>query len=107
MLRFLARLIGLFLLAGATIAVIVDGATSIGASRIAIVPFGALWIGVAPQSLEAIRLFLVNDLAAWLWDPVFTGFLKLPAFAVLGLFGWLFLALGRRRHDPYEADEER
>ncbi len=107
MLRFFARLIGLVLLAGAVIVAIVDGATSIGASHITLLPFGALWIGAAPQSLEAIRLFLVTDLAPFLWDPVMTFLLRVPAVIVLALLGALFLSLGRRRRDPYAAVGER
>lgn len=107
MLRFIARLIGLLLLAGAMIAVIVDGAASIGASHLTFQPFGALWIAAAPDSLQAVRLFLVTKAHPFLWDPLFNLVLRTPAFIVLGLLGFLFLVLGRRRHDPYAALEER
>lgn len=106
MLKFIARLIGLFLLAGAMIAVIVDGATSIGGSHLTFLPFGSLWIAAGANSLAATREFLLG-IQPWLWDPVVSWILKLPAFLVLGLLGFLFLWAGRKRRNPYEALEAR
>src|SRR5690606_5071230 len=51
MLRFIARFLGLWLLAGALVALVIDGARTIAASQMVMTPLGGLWRDTSPGSL--------------------------------------------------------
>jgi hypothetical protein len=55
MIRFLLRFIGLWLLAGAFVALVIDGTRSISAGRLAITQFGTAWDSLHPTSFDAMR----------------------------------------------------
>jgi hypothetical protein len=97
MLRFLARFSGLWLLAGALVALVVDGARTIAAAEMVTTPLMALWLHAGPASLEAMRLAVERSIHPWLWDPVLMAVLGLPGFAVMAGLGALLLWAGRKR----------
>ena len=94
MLRFLLRLIGLLLLAGAFAALIVDGTRSVAAGRIALLPLGRTMTIVSPEAFVKLHAGIETHLPS-LWDPVMVTVLLLPTWCVLGLLGLVLLALGR------------
>ena len=94
MLRFLIRLIGLLLLAGAFAALIVDGTRSVADGRIDLLPFGRMIARVSPEAFMKLHAGIETHLPS-LWDPVMVTVLLLPTWCVLGLVGLVFLALAR------------
>lgn len=101
MLSFLSRFLGLWLVAGALVAVVIDATKSIAASRLTVTALGQTWYTLSPSSLMATQEFVQRTIEPvvghWLWDPLIQSILLLPAWLVLGLLGALFTWLGRRR----------
>lgn len=102
MIGFVSRFIGLWLIAGALVALVVDAAKSIAASALTVTQLGPAWYGASPSSLIAVQAFVEGTIEAqvgdWLWDPVIMWLLMLPTWLVLGTVGFLLTYLGRHRH---------
>jgi hypothetical protein len=105
MFRFLVRLLGLFAIAGALIALVVDGAKSIAASTITLTPFGQAWFSFDPQSLGSAQAWVSSHVEAyvgpWVWQPLIQFFLTLPLWLVLGGLGALLIVVGKPK--PFRA----
>lgn len=101
MIRFLARFVGLWLIAGALVALVVDATKSIAASSVIVTPLGLAWYSISPLSLITVQEFVQRRVEAyighWLWDPLIQWILTLPSWAVLGALGVLFTYLGQKR----------
>jgi hypothetical protein len=95
MIRFLLRSIGLWLLAGAFVALVIDGMRSVAASRIVLTTIGEAWSVMHRPSLEFFRAHIEGNYPAWVWDPVAIDFLLAPLWIALGVLGILFALLGR------------
>lgn len=102
MIAFLARFVGLWLIAGALVALVVDGTKTIAASQLTVTPLGMAWFSISPSSLMATQAFIQQTVEAyighWLWDPLIQWILMLPTWLVLGLLGAWLAYLGRKRH---------
>lgn len=97
MIRAIVYFIGFWLLAGAFIGAVADGARSIAAGELLMMPAGEVWAWLSAESLEATRLALETRGLSLLWDPVLANVLKVPA-SVLGIIlGALLIWAGRRR----------
>ncbi|MGO4706007.1 PetM family of cytochrome b6f complex subunit 7 [Microvirga sp. 2MCAF38] len=98
--KFLARLLGLVLVAGGFIGLVVDGTRSIVNN--------SLSFATIREVLETLSSHAVTQLQAaagrlgysWLWDPVLVDILRLPASIVAFLFGVALLWIGQ--HKPIE-----
>jgi len=97
MIRFLFRFLGLICLAAAFILVIYDGAQSIVDSRLALTSARALWERIDAGSLAKLKPLIEPYAGGVLWDPVMLFVLAAPSWSVLGLFGVLFILVGRRK----------
>jgi hypothetical protein len=93
MIRFLFRFIGLWLLAGAFAALVIDGTRSVAASQLTITPVRDAWGVINPASLAAAQ----KQLAAAPWDQAFAFLLGAPLWVLLAAIGLFFLVLGRRK----------
>jgi hypothetical protein len=93
MIRFLFRFIGLWLLAGAFAALVIDGTRSVAASQLTITPVRDAWTVINPASLAAAQ----KQLAAAPWDQAFAFLLGAPLWILLAAIGLFFLVLGRRK----------
>jgi hypothetical protein len=100
MIRFLFRFIGLWLLAGAFVALVIDGTRSVGASRIVLTTTGEAWSVLHRPSLEQFRTYVEGGFPAWVWDPLVLNLLLAPLWAALGVLGILFALLGRTPPRP-------
>jgi hypothetical protein len=100
MIRFLFRFVGLWLLAGAFVALIIDGTRSIAASRLILTALREAWSAVHPASLTALQAWAERGAAAWIWDPVAVNVLSTPLWVVLALIGIVLIVLGRPRARP-------
>jgi hypothetical protein len=99
MLRFLSRFLGFWLVAGALVAAVVDGAKSIAASRLVTTSVGEAWTGIA--AFVATEPTAIAPLAApGLLDMPLQWLLSAPTVAVLGIVGAVFLILGAKRRPP-------
>ena len=103
MLRLLSRFLGVWLIAGALVAGVVDGAKSIAGSSLVLTSLRESWAGLAgllgePSSGQAAA-------APWPFDALLNWFLAAPTVVVLVLAGALLLAAGRRRRSAYLAHE--
>jgi hypothetical protein len=101
MIRFLFRFLGLICLAAAFILVVYDGTKSIAANKLYFTSVQALWQLVNAASLQTFiqdMKPLVSPYAGgMLWDPGVLGILAAPSWSLLGIFGIIFLLLGRRK----------
>jgi hypothetical protein len=94
--RFLLRSLGLFLAAGAFVAVIVDGARSIADDRWLVLPIRAVWAWLAPASLARAQAFVEATLSPFVWQSIVLPVLDLPFVLLLVAISALCFWLGRR-----------
>jgi hypothetical protein len=95
MIRFLFRFIGLWLVAGAFVALVIDGTGSISASRFVFFPVRSAWTLINADSLVMLQKQLGQGFAGQALESL----LSMPLFALLALFGVFFLLIGRRKQD--------
>jgi hypothetical protein len=100
MFRFLFRFIGLWLLAGAFVALVIDGTRSITAGRLVVMPVAEAWLALHPTSLEWLRTTAERDVAPWLWNFAMAYVLYAPLWAALAVLGVLLILIGRQRARP-------
>ena len=93
MFRFLFRFIGLWMLAGAFVALVIDGTRSITAGRMVIMPMIEAWLAIHPTSLELLKMWIERDISPRLWDPALLYSLYSPLWAVLGVLGLILVLL--------------
>jgi len=97
MIRFLLRFLGLLGLAAAFILVIYDGMKSIVDSRMSITSVRGLWELINAGSLSKLKPLIEPYAGGLLWDPAMISILAAPSWSLLGLFGILFILLGRKK----------
>ena len=102
MISFLARFVGLWLIAGALVALVIDATKTIAASTLITTPLGLAWFSLSPASLmqtqEFVQRRIESYIGHWLWDPLIQWILMAPTWIVFGIVGALFIYLGRRRN---------
>ena len=101
MIRFLSRFVGLWLIAGALVALVIDATKSIAGSALAVTQLGLAWYGLSPSSQmlaqEFVQRRIETYVGGWLWDPLIMWVLLLPTWLVFGSVGFLLIYLGQRR----------
>jgi hypothetical protein len=97
MLRFLARLLGFWLVAAALVAAVVDGAKSIAASGLVLTPVAETWAAlVALAGGEEMSGQTALEMP-WPLDVAFAWLLSAPSVVVLAVVGIFFLVVGAKR----------
>ncbi|MEX0841454.1 MAG: hypothetical protein WD039_04110 [Xanthobacteraceae bacterium] len=96
MIRTLFRLLGLVFLAAGFVFFISDGTKSIADHTVYISKFSQTWMDIHQQSLQALQA-LVEQNAAWLWNPVLQTIFEQPTWLVLGTLGTILILLGRKK----------
>ena len=101
MIGFVSRFVGMWFIAGALVAVVIDAAKTIAASALTMTPLGGGLFTLTPSTLVAAQEFVQTRIepyvGGWLWDPVIQWILLLPTWAILGFLGFVLTYLGRRR----------
>jgi hypothetical protein len=97
MIRFLFRFIGVLCLAAAFILVIYDGTKSIAGNSLYLTSVRALWDLINAGSLAQLKPQIQSYANGVLWDPVMLSLLAAPSWSVLGIFGIIFVLLGRKK----------
>ncbi len=95
MIRFLFRFLGLWMLAGAFVALVIDGTRSVSASRFISVPVRDAWALIDPASLDGMQARFAGGVG----EPVLAAILALPFFAFLAAAGLLLLLIGKRKRE--------
>jgi hypothetical protein len=95
--RFILRFIGLWLLAGAFVALIIDGTASIAAGNMRFNTFGQTWDNIHQDSKPAVKAFLDRRAGPWLWKSGVQVVLDQPTWLVLGAMGTVLVLLGRKK----------
>ncbi|MDB5509550.1 MAG: hypothetical protein JWL93_2019 [Hyphomicrobiales bacterium] len=96
MIRLLVRLLALLLMAGGFVALVLDGTRSIAAGGLSFTTLGASLAVVFPN-IGGLQAVIERSLHPYVWDPVLTFLLALPACIVFGLLGAGLWWLSRRR----------
>ena len=101
MIRFLSRFIGLWLIAGALVALVIDATKTIAASALTVTQLGSAWYNLSPSSQMTVQEFVQRRIEAyigdWLWDPLIMWILLLPTWMVFGVIGFLLARFGQHR----------
>lgn len=96
MIRAILRLFSSIALSVAVIMAVLDATRSIAVEQIIMTPLGVSWASLSPASLEAIEKTFATNLPHFLWDPLMTGLLLQPGFAVFAVLALLLALAGRR-----------
>ena len=97
MFRILLRVTGMLALAGAFVALVVDGTRSIAAGQITMTRLGEALQQVLGTKFAALQPAIERNISPLLWDPVMVRLLWTPTWAVLMLLGCLLILAARKR----------
>jgi hypothetical protein len=100
MLRFLARFVGLLLIAAGFVGLVVDGTRSVANNALSFTPLGQVLYDRFPKLFPLIEPAVTRNLHPWLWDPVLLNIFLAPASILGFLTGALLLWLGRPPAEP-------
>jgi hypothetical protein len=99
MLRFLARAVGLLLVAAGFVGLVIDGTRSMANSSVSFTPLGELAFMLFPKQFPVLEPAVTRHVHPFLWDPILLNFLLLPASVVGFAIGALLLWLGQKPDD--------
>lgn len=102
--RFISRIFSLIFLAIAIIIAVVDALVSVGSGALKLTPLGQTWSNFNADSLAAIEVLIIDNLAGFLWDPVMEWILLQPTIAVFLALSFVFYTLSykrKRREDRF------
>jgi len=92
------RLIGLWLMLLAVVALVYDGTRILADDgRLVFTSLGEHWYSIDPASLNTAQAGIERHVAPFLWDPIISTILLTPAWIVAGMLGALIYLLGYRR----------
>jgi hypothetical protein len=100
LLRFLARSLGLLLVAAGFIGLVIDGTRSIVNNAISFVPLSGLAGTLFPGGIAGLQARMAQPSYAWLWDSLLIHLLQLPASLTGFLLGALLLWVGQKSLEP-------
>ncbi|MEP2978565.1 MAG: hypothetical protein ABJO86_03700 [Lentilitoribacter sp.] len=98
--RFIARIFSLIFLAIAIITAVVDALESVGSGALKLTPLGQTWSNFNADSLAAIEVLIVDNLAGFLWDPIMEWLLLQPTIAIFLALSFVFYTLSYKRKRP-------
>ncbi|HUW74813.1 MAG TPA: hypothetical protein VMW05_12470 [Methyloceanibacter sp.] len=98
--RFVLRILGVWLLLLAMVAAVVDATKSLaGGGAWVVTPMGQQWRELAPDTLNVSKAWIETNAGKWLWDPVILAILSAPTWVVFGILGVLLYWLGQKRKE--------
>jgi hypothetical protein len=100
MFRFLARTLGLLLIAAGFVGLVIDGTRSIANSGVMFTPLGEVGYRLFGERYLLLQPAIERHVHPALWDPVVLNLTLLPASAVGFFLGVLLLWLGQKRPEP-------
>lgn len=99
MIRGVFRILGIWLLAAAVVAAVIDGTRSIADSALIVTPLGQTWFQLHTASLTGLQVLVERYVSPYLWDPVITTLLRQPTAVVTTILAVAFLVIGRPKRD--------
>jgi len=102
MIRFIFRILGFWLFAGAFVALVLDGARSITSGDLIVTAMGSTWSDLHVSSLQMAQAGIQRNVHPYLWDPVMIYILAAPTWLVIGIIALLFIAIGKKRRGVVE-----
>ncbi len=100
MLRFLARAIGLILIAAGFVGIVIDGTRSIANGTVMFTPLGEVAFRAFGERYLLLQPAIERHVHPLLWDPVVLNLTLMPASVVGFLLGVALLWLGQKRPEP-------
>jgi hypothetical protein len=98
--KFLARSLGLLLVAAGFVGLVIDGTRSIVNNVISFTSLGSLIGMVSPDTLPRWQTSLTQRFDPWVWDTLATHLLQVPASVSGFLLGAFLLWLGQKSMEP-------
>ena len=98
--KFLARSFGLLLVAAGFVGLVIDGTRSIVNNAVSFAPIGKVAGTIFPSSMAGLEGNIAQRGYPWLWDPIATYVLQMPASLTGFLLGALLLWLGQKPLEP-------
>jgi hypothetical protein len=99
-LKFLARSLGLLLVAAGFVGLVIDGTRSIVNDVISFMPINGVITTFFPGGVTGLEARMAQRSYPWLWDPLMLNLLQLPASVTGFLVGALLLWLGQKSMEP-------
>jgi len=98
--KFLARGLGLLLVAAGFVGLVIDGTRSIVNNHISFTTIRSLVEMISPGALSNFQAHVAERLSPWVWDGILIPSLQLPASVTGFLVGAFLLWLGQRSMEP-------
>jgi hypothetical protein len=99
-LKFLARSLGLLLIAAGFVGLVIDGTRSIVNNAVSFAPIGKVASVIFPGSAAGLDAGMAQRSYPWLWEPIATYGLQLPASLTGFIVGAFLLWLGQKPLEP-------
>src|SRR5918997_4648205 len=100
MLRFLARALGLVLIAAGFVGIVIDGTRSIANGTVMFTPLGEAAFRLFGERYLLLQPAIERHVHPLLWDPIVLNLTLLPASVVGFFLGVLLLWLGQKPPEP-------
>ncbi len=100
MLRFLARTLGLILIAAGFVGLVIDGTRSIANGTVMFTPLGELAYRFLGERYLLLQPAIERHVHPFLWDPIVLNLTLFPGSVVAFLLGVILLWLGQKRAEP-------
>ena len=100
MLRFLARALGLLLVAAGFVGFVVDATRSIANGVVAFTPFGEIAYGLFKERYLLLQPGIERHLHPWIWEYLVLPVTLAPAGLVAFLLGLGLLWIGQKPRKP-------
>jgi hypothetical protein len=95
MVRLTLRFFGLFLVATAFAALIVDATRSVASKILVVTELGQTASALAPAKFALLQEVVERRAYPFVYDPILVDFLRLPSFLVIAAIGASFFRLAR------------
>ena len=98
--KFLARSLGLLLIAAGFVGLVIDGTRSIVNNAVSFVPVEKVAGVIFPGSMNGLEGSIAQRGYSWMWDPIATHILQMPASMTGFILGAVLLWLGQKPLEP-------
>jgi len=99
-LKFLARSLGLLLIAAGFIGLVIDGTRSIVNNAVSFASIRKVGETFFPSGIASLEGSIAQRGYPWLWDPIATYVLQMPASITAFLVGALLMWVGQKPLEP-------
>ena len=100
MLRFIARALGLILIAAGFVGIVIDGTRSIANGAVMFTPLGEMAFRVLGERYLLLQPAIERHVHPLLWDPIILNLTLLPGSVLAFLLGVVLLWLGQKPPEP-------